>query len=212
MQSWDSHYRKEKSVLAYPDENLVRLLSRALPDDGKRGEKTAVDLGCGTGRHLKLLRDMGVGRVLGTDASLNALMSCRGIADGSLVQNSIASLSLKDSVADTVVAWGSLHYDYKSALPGMLGEIHRVLKPGGTLLATLRSVRDTFLKQGKHILDNTWQTDLNDIRGSIVSFYSEDELKEYFAVFPSLQYGIMERSIMGDMTKIISHWVIAAKK
>ena len=71
--SWETHYTAGKSELLYPDENLVRLLkkNRLL---GSPGDLTAVDLGCGSGRHLRLLSDLGITRVIGLDASYNALV------------------------------------------------------------------------------------------------------------------------------------------
>ena len=50
---WDSHYAKEKSKLVFPDENLVRILSR-IPTTG-----AALDHGAGSGRHTILLKSYG---------------------------------------------------------------------------------------------------------------------------------------------------------
>jgi SAM-dependent methyltransferase len=210
--SWEEHYRRERSVLAYPDENLVRMLQRHLNSIEFPGLLKAIDLGCGSGRHLKLLDESGISSVTGIDNSFNALRICRENYRSYLLQSDNLDLPIKESSIDIAVAWGSLHYNHKKEIPRMTDEIFRILKPGGILLATLRSKRDTLMKKGKHLENDVWHTDLDDIEGSLVSFYSEDEVKQYFCSFSSLKYGIMERSIVGDMEKRISHWVIFAEK
>ncbi len=209
---WEEHYRREKSVLSYPDENLVRILHRHLNSIKRPGPLKAVDLGCGSGRHLKLLGESGISSVTGIDDSYNALRICMKNYNCFLLQSDNLDLPIKENSTDITVAWGSLHYNHKRELPRMIDEIIRILKPGGVLLATLRSERDTLMKKGKHIENDVWQTELDDIKGSIVSFYSEKELHEYFCRFSSLKYGIMERSIVGDTGKLVSHWVIFAEK
>lgn len=209
--SWETHYTAGKSELLYPDENLVRLLKKS-PLLGTPAALTAIDLGCGSGRHLKLLADLGIAGVIGLDSSYNALMISGKLCPGHLLQANNLSLPFKNRSADIVIAWGSLHYCSKTDFAAMLKEIHRILKNGGSLMATLRSSRDTYLKRGKHIGNDTWITDLNDINGSTASFYSEEELQSAFSLFGSFTYGLMERTIMGDITALISHWVIEAGK
>jgi ubiquinone/menaquinone biosynthesis C-methylase UbiE len=208
---WEEHYTRERSVLSYPDENLVRMLHRHLNSIGTMNSLKAVDLGCGSGRHLKLLVESGISSVTGIDNSFNALRICRKNYS-SLLQSDNLDLPIKEKSIDIAVAWGSLHYNHKRELPRMIDEIMRILKPGGVLFATLRSERDTLMKKGKHLGNDVWQTNLDDIEGSLVSFFSESELNEYFCRFSSLNYGIMERSIIGDTGKLVSHWVIFAEK
>jgi SAM-dependent methyltransferase len=210
--SWEDHYTSARSELRYPDENLVRLLRKSLAGAVNISSMTAADLGCGSGRHMKLLHELGIPDILGMDASHNALLISKNSGSGSLLQGNINHIPLKNSVADIVIAWGSLHYAVKDELAPMLREIRRVLKDGGSLFATLRSSRDTYLKRGKHLGNDTWITDLDDIKGSIASFYSESEIRASFSKFSEYRCGLMERTIMGDLSSLISHWIIEARK
>ena len=211
-QSWDKHYTSVKSELLYPDENLVRLLKKYILLVGDPSKITAVDLGCGSGRHMKLLAELGISGCVGIDTSFNALVISRKHCPGPLLQGNNKHIPLKDNVADIIIAWGSLHYNNKIDLITMLEEIQRILKHDGCLFATLRSSRDTYLKKGKHLGNDTWITDLHDINGSIASFYTEDELKTAFSIFREFTYGLMERTLMGDMSSMISHWIIQSRK
>jgi hypothetical protein len=94
----------------------------------------------------------------------------------------------------------------------MLAEIIRVLKPSGVLLGTLRSYRDTAMRRGTLLGDNEWATNLEDLKSQVTSFYRADELESALGTFASAEYGLMERSALGDTTSIISHWFYRAVK
>ncbi|MCL2026739.1 MAG: class I SAM-dependent methyltransferase [Leptospirales bacterium] len=207
---WQAHYAKKKSELRYPDENLVRLLSSYL-ENKDAAEISAIDLGCGSGRHLNLLKDFQIRKIIGIDNSPGAL-SIAASTRCPLIVGDNTALPLKDKSADIIIAWGSLHYNNKNELPVMINEIFRALKTGGCLFATLRSTRDTLMKKGTHLGNDVWETSLNDIAGATVSFFSENELDACFSLFPKMQYGLIERTLIGDTASLVSHWVIRAEK
>lgn len=208
---WNLHYTRDRSSLTYPDENLVRLLSHELNE--RRGTGLRVlDSGCGSGRHLFMLRRSGIEFATGSDYSLNALAICKNAGEKLLVNCDNRQLPFKDSTFDIIIAWGSLHYSVKDETRNMVNELFRILSPDGSILATLRRDNDTYLRTGEHLGNNQWCTKLGDLEGSIVSFYSEDEVRRLFGDTDTLKLGFMERSIVGDTSKVISHWVISAKK
>ena len=207
---WENHYTRERSILSYPDENLVRLLRTELNTSPSLADKPAVDLGCGTGRHLKLLNELGFNSIIGLDSSPNALEHCRMYTFATLICADNTSIPLESETVGSVIAWGSLHYNPEEDLEGMIAEMKRILVPGGHIFATLRSERDTYLKRGRHLKGCTWQTELPDLRGAIVSFYKENDLEYIFRDFSTEQHGLIERTPMGDTGRVISHWVIHA--
>lgn len=207
---WNLHYTRGKSALNYPDENLVRMLSHELAARGTK-QLRALDTGCGSGRHLFLLKDRGIDFAAGSDYSFNALDICRNAGEKLLINCDNRALPFRDSSFDIVIAWGSLHYSLKEETRSMVKELLRITAPGGVLLATLRRDNDTYLRTGEHLGNNVWRTKLHDLDGSTVSFYSEDEVKDIFSGFSGLKIGFMERSIVGDTSKVISHWVVSAQ-
>ncbi len=209
---WNSHYKKNKSVLSYPDENLVRLIAGEVKKTESEKKINAIDIGCGSGRHMALLEDSGITEVYGSDYSLNALGICRDAGFPLVINCDNKNLPFRENTFDIAVAWGSLHYSPKDEMRSMLAEVHRIINHGGSLFATLRSDNDTYLKTGTHLGNNTWRTGLDDLTGTVVSFFNEDELKDIFSIFTKFSYGWMERTIIGDTKKIISHWIISAKK
>ncbi len=209
--AWEKHYTTDRSILVYPDEALVRMIKPCM-DRRAGGPIHALDAGCGTGRHVKLLMELGAQSVTGLDTSFNALKVCRTLYAACYVQGTITRLPFRDSSYDAVVAWGSLHYTMKENLPLMLAEIRRVMKDGGRLFGTLRNSRDTHLKKGVNRGNDTWITNLSDIENSLVCFYNETELREALGIFREYSFGMMERSVMGDISSIISHWFFWAEK
>jgi ubiquinone/menaquinone biosynthesis C-methylase UbiE len=209
---WNDHYNKKKSLLLYPDENLVRLISGRIIQSESVNDLAAIDIGCGSGRHIAFLQESGIGKIYGTDYSLNALKICKSQNLKNLINCENTKMPFKDNFFDIAVTWGSLHYSSKDETSIMLNEIKRILKTGGELFATLRRDNDTYLKTGIDLGNNTWKTGLDDISGTVVSFFNESEISELFGSFSKFSYGWTQRSIIGDTGKIISHWIISAKK
>lgn len=205
-QSWNTHYTRTSSVLLYPDEQLVRMLAKNAVH-----KQRAIDIGCGTGRHVKLLKEMGCDIVVGVDISFNALARCKQTIHEYFIQATTQRLPFGDSSFNIAVAWGSLHYTTKDILPLMLHEIKRILTSDGVFFGTLRSENDTYITRGRHLGNNTWETTLPDIKGAVLSLFSFDEVASYLQIFTEYHIGLMERTVLDDITKKLSHWYFYAK-
>ncbi|MBP9885348.1 MAG: class I SAM-dependent methyltransferase [Leptospiraceae bacterium] len=196
---WDAHYQKEKSALTFPDENLVRILSR-IPHVGN-----ALDHGAGSGRHSFLLQSYGF-QVTACDYSAKSIQTIQetilGVATDVITSTSLPYDSGK---FDLVVSWGVLHYNTLEDAFKIVNEIKRVLKPNGYFTGTVRSSSDTHLKSNDGVIG------LADLSGGKVKLYSLDELKSLLKEFTNIQFGYMERTPMGKLDERICHWIFQAK-
>jgi ubiquinone/menaquinone biosynthesis C-methylase UbiE len=107
------------------------LLTGRVPAGG-----TVLDIGCGTGETMALLRELGAARVAGTDLSDHALAHAR--SRGGPVAAALAeALPFPSACADVLVSADVIEHvdDDRVALR----EYRRVLRPGGTLLVTVPS-------------------------------------------------------------------------
>ncbi|WP_424004184.1 class I SAM-dependent methyltransferase [Haloarcula salina] len=99
---------------------------------------TALDLGCGNGRHAELLTDV-ADRVVGLDAS-RALLTAATERVGdevALVQGDAVELPLADDCIDLAVYVATLHHlPSRDARRASLDELARVLAPGGRALVS----------------------------------------------------------------------------
>ncbi len=96
-------------------------------------ERWLLDVGCGTGMNAEMLT--GFGRVIGTDVSVEALSWSRRRGLRALARCRAEQLCFADDMFDVVTALDLLEHvddDLKA-----LAELHRVCKPGGTLVVTV---------------------------------------------------------------------------
>jgi malonyl-CoA O-methyltransferase len=91
----------------------------------------ALDAGCGTGRYLRLLRARGARRVVGVDLSRPMLAPARALCPW-LVQGDLGALPLQSASFDAAVC--GLALNDVGALGGTVGELARILRPGGRLV------------------------------------------------------------------------------
>lgn len=101
---------------------------------------TILDVGCGTGRHARALRDQGVD-VVGLDLSLGLLQTAAGQRPGGWVQGDARAIPLPAASVDAVL---SLCQGGFGITPGgdaeVLAEMVRVLRPGGRIALTAFSL------------------------------------------------------------------------
>src|SRR5262245_34265524 len=136
-----------------------------------RGDETALDLGCGSGRLTEhLIRRLPRGHVIAVDRSANMLQAARDYLDppfaGKIdyVQRSIDDIDFLN-VADLAFSNAALHWVRDH--PRMFAAIYRALKPGGWLVAQCGG--------GPNILS---------VRQRAQRLMDSEAFKEYFEAWP----------------------------
>jgi SAM-dependent methyltransferase len=160
----------QQRVLAYPDERIVVYLSNNHSDRHTNTGKIALDIGCGSGRHLRLLRDYGFS-CIGIDYSNDAIAAAQATLsseDGAPVELhacDLAAAPLADTSIDLAVFWGAA---FLKPVPGMLADLRRVadwLRPGGRMICNFRTKKNSFYGLGES-LDSDRTFLLDDRAGS----------------------------------------------
>lgn len=139
---------------AFFDDDYRRILEPFHPEEEARFETGAIrellgleqsarilDLGCGWGRHLQLLREAGHD-VVGLDLSLSLLRHIEhgdgdvGAAAGGLVGGDMRFLPFRDASFDVVLNLATSIGLFLESEPALMAlrEAHRVLRPGGSFL------------------------------------------------------------------------------
>lgn len=98
------------------------------------GDGPVADVGCGPGYVTRFLRDLGLD-AFGIDLSPEMVaLARRDYPDVRFDVGTMTDLDLAtDSVAGLVAFWSVVHIP-DHAMPGVIAEFHRVLRPGGPLL------------------------------------------------------------------------------
>jgi ubiquinone/menaquinone biosynthesis C-methylase UbiE len=119
-----------------------QFIQRAL--DGVRHPRL-LDCGCGTGANMKRLSAYGA--VTGFDVSWGGLHFARMYEQRRLAQATITHIPFADATFDLVTAFDVLACLDEASERAALGEMHRVLRPGGAILINTAALQ--FLK-GQH--------------------------------------------------------------
>lgn len=126
-----------------------------------------LDLGAGIGRHALAFAEAGH-RVAALDAAeasvaaIGAAAAARGLTLETL-QAPMTDLPLETGSVDHVLAWNVIYHGDESVVRRTLAEVARVLRPGGTFMATMLSARRLPVERakapGREISRNTWVFD-----------------------------------------------------
>ncbi|MEO5334744.1 MAG: class I SAM-dependent methyltransferase [Magnetococcus sp. YQC-5] len=163
---WDLLYQQgNENYLFYPDEGIIRFFSRHIRKKTGHdrfvdhipnlGQAKILDVGCGLGRHLKYLLDLGFDPY-GMDLSGHAIAMARhwltqaGLkrCEERILECDARSLPFADHFFDHAISHAALDDMRFSIAQQAVVEIHRVLKPGGYLYCDLYSDVDSGLELG----------------------------------------------------------------
>lgn len=106
----------------------ISILTASLPPGG-----VVADVGCGPGRDIALLRAQGF-RVIGIDLSLGQL---RTNGSPGVVQADMRQLPLRAGSADAIWCQAALLHIPRAAVPAVLAEFARAVRPGGELYVSV---------------------------------------------------------------------------
>lgn len=185
-----------KGDLIYPHEAVARFAAKFKP-------ASAMDFGCGTGRHLACLAKAGAKKLIGVD--INALplaavalkfgaikeakewengkkLNLENGATLELFCNDDKNLSeiLSDRKVDAVISWGVLHLYEPSAAAEILKEFANSLNENGRVFINLRTNADGLKIGAKQINQNIYETTRKGYEGLVYSFYSKADVNDIF--------------------------------
>lgn len=138
----DSQIYSKKRRVAFTKDTALRLKQRYESQIGMPlgPVDRFLDLGCGSGFILLNLASLKVASgVCGVDISLGMLRECKGYAhdlgvDAVLVQSDVDYLPFKKDSFDLIIGHAILHHLPETKVA--LGEVYKVLKPGGIAIFT----------------------------------------------------------------------------
>ena len=217
VETWNKVYSEGRSLLIWPDENVVSSLNR------HRGKfSKGIDLACGAGRHTMLMAQMGIDS-LGVDSSEASIEFAKnrseslGLKNIKFVKGLVQDLELEKESFDIVIAWGLIHYLERQDQEEFIDKVLSILKPNGMFLLTLRSEEDTRRTSGKKIEDNRYLVDyfdsgLNEVKQTKMYFWDEAGVRKLLNGFSNLKLGHRGKEPIGSLGNKSAHWLIEAYK
>lgn len=178
--------RPGATVRAFPSEQMIRLICRALPAEARAG-LAAADVGCGNGRNAIALARLGFKPVMAIDPSDALLQVATSAAqrEGLALdarRGGLPNLPLDSRSVNIVVCWGVLYVvGDEATVSASLREVSRVLRPGGLLIADWRTDVDHLRRFADHRIDErTWRLSPAaplKLGGAVYSFWSDDAVR-----------------------------------
>lgn len=205
-----------------PSEPLMSLACRAVPADD-RASVRAVDVGCGSGRNLVGLANVGFEHVIGIDHNPELLDEARANLSAlnvstECVCGDLNRLPLADESADLSVSWGVMFVlgGRKASQQGLL-ELKRVTREGGMIITDWRTSADALAKHVGDVVEPSTiilaDSAPSNLGGLTYSFWDRDEI-ESFHDYAGLRIERMLRQeicdVLGDQT--FSWWQVAARR
>lgn len=159
LEAWDASYERGENHLFWPAEELVRFLSQRVRRRTLEGwfdripfepPPRALDLGCGIGRHVALLDEIGC-EAWGLDHSEQAISQGKSWFSGQqgkahlarrLVPGDARRMPWSDGHFHLIVSHGVLDSMPLQIAVSAVAECHRLLAPGGLMYLDLVSGDD----------------------------------------------------------------------
>jgi SAM-dependent methyltransferase len=138
MGDWESIFRKEGRHFLEPHEDMARVIRLFRKERVRR----VLDLGCGSGRHTVLLARHGF-RVTGMDVSPEGLRLTRQWLRETkatarlVIGDFFEPFAFADATFDAVIAVQTIHHGMQDQIRACVGEIARVLRPGGIVFVSV---------------------------------------------------------------------------
>ena len=214
---WEDLHRQTRFRPRYPSESVVRFLARSWGLTGPRDAASPliVDIGCGAGRHLPVAAEVG-GSVVGVDMSSTGLGHARSAVAGRdvpVVTASMFELPLKSGSADGAISYGAFLYADRPGFARAVGELHRILRPGGRALVVTRTTDDSRFGAGDRVDDCSFVLTTNDTNelGMLMHFLAGDDIPQVFGAFSEVTVDRIDHTDLGGTIRN-SDWVIEVQR
>lgn len=212
---WD--YIHNISDLQYPGESVVRFLFRNFPKDrDKRKNLKILDLGCGSGRHVKLFAEQGFD-VSGVDISKDGLSQTSEMLRKLNLQADLKladanDLPYPDGYFDGAVSYAVLYYNDREGMAIKIKELHRVLKKGGRAMFYIKTTDDYYFAKGQEVAKNTFIMDGTDEskKGMTLHFLTREDVYDVYSIFKNVSVE-KEEFTSYNLQMLNSHWAITVE-
>lgn len=197
---WENSYKNKDNFVFYPHEEVIRFISKyfnkkisinEVKKISSKNDLKGLDLGCGIGRHVIYMQEMKID-AYGIDLSEVAVEVAvswakeKGMtnADEHILQGDVCALPWQEETFDCIVSHGVLDSIPFDVALRAIGEVSRVLKPGGLFYFDLISGDDNYHSrefEGEEIVETAHE------QGTIQSYFNFRKVRALIDVYQQLE-------------------------
>jgi len=209
MTIWDKIYRnyqKGGQAWATLSEDIHPIFKEFLNDSAFK-VKRALDIGCGSGKYLKLLQSDGF-KTDGIDSSETAVeMTKTELNDDSMILcTDMFKFEIQKKYYDLIISISTIHHGTKQQVQVLINKIYDALIEKGRIFITVPDLESgkkwyTF-KDHEELAEGTYAPLSGPEKGLPHSFYTKKETEKLFSKFTEVNLTSDERG----------RWIVQAKK
>ncbi len=208
---WSEIDQEERDFWTIPSKDVFHFMYHLK----KHGQGKIYDFGCGIGRHVFFLLDMGFD-VYGSDYSIDAVNEVNShLADmgyGNRIRHEcMTEISEENEFYDAVIAYNVVYHAYRSDMVRALDNIYRILKHGGSLLITFQSKRSPIYDKGLEVEPGTIVKDKGHEAGIPHHLVERDEIIQLLQGYRIEEMSHVEHEYDG-LNRKGCHFVVIADK
>lgn len=197
ISEWDLAWGDKEAQAWYPDEQIIRFLARYIAKKTgiesnqvrylKNQIPVGLDLGCGTGRNLLPMCELGINS-FGFDLSpvainfTNEWLKSKKFK-ANLSHGDISALPYPNDFFDFVICHGVMDHMTKKTRDEGLIEISRILKPEGLFFFSLISKKDSAFGYGRPLESDTWLIQDGFEKNIPQAFFDLNKINNEFSCF-----------------------------
>lgn len=209
MTTWDKIYKQHQqgeSDWATLSEGIHPLFIQLI-NKHRFGTKYALDIGCGTGKYLRYLREQGF-QTDGIDSSKTAVEMTKKILahESNICCTNMFEFKIPANKYDLILSVSTIHHGTKDEVQSFVQLIYSTLKNDGVIFITVPNIeridQNELLQSHKERFEGTFIPLTGPEKGLPHSFYSENDAKKLFSMFNNIE-------IHEDQ---VGRWIITATK
>ncbi|MCM1495267.1 MAG: class I SAM-dependent methyltransferase [Bacteroides sp.] len=195
---WIKHHNQKRYRPKYPSEPVIQYVLHNFQCEKK---PRILDAGCGAGRHVIFMADVGV-EPYGLDFSTSgveytkSMLMEKGYEEYALnvLEGGVDNIPFDDDFFDGLISYGVLYYLSYQKIVESVKEFYRILKPGGKCFVTVRSLEDYRYLSGEkteehhtvYVTESSAERGASSERGMAMHFFFREEFADLFSMFENV--------------------------
>ena len=213
MTIWDNIYKNPQQVgegNATFSEEILPSFEKFLKQQNFK-IKNALDIGCGTGKYLKMLQREGF-KTDGIDSSKTAVEMSKKTFDhkSNILCEDMFEFVIPQNKYDLIISISTIHHGTKEQVQSLINKIYEAIVENGKIFITLPNIGDAiekgYFKDEQKLGNGTYAPTSGPEEGLPHSHYTKEEVRKLFSRFQNLKIDL------DNIERRMGRWIIQGSK